>query len=156
MIHGATMTSCIRRKGNREIAALSGLGILLVVIGHPVGTTDETARAIAKTSWSYAWFLSLHHWIYTFHMPLFFAISGVVYSYARDRKGAHAYGAFVLNRAKRLLVPYVLISCGAFAVKAACVGSAGIGQLLSSAKRMNPWLDFGIMNSYMAFVKCYL
>jgi len=34
-----------------------------------------------------------------------------------------------------------------------CVGSAGIGQLLSSAKRMDRWLDVGIIQSCMALVK---
>jgi hypothetical protein len=42
------------------------------------------------------------------------------------------------------------------AIALACVGSAGIGQLLSSAKRMDRWLDLDIMNSCMAFVKSCL
>jgi len=35
-----------------------------------------------------------------------------------------------------------------------CVGSAGIGQQLSSAKRIDRWLDFDIISSCMVSVKC--
>ncbi|MCR5798004.1 MAG: acyltransferase, partial [Eubacterium sp.] len=49
--------------------------------------------------------------IYSFHMPIFMAISGYLYYFevrrAADKK-SDGYGKFVLKKAKRLLVPFVI------------------------------------------------
>ncbi|MDH7637264.1 acyltransferase family protein [Sphingomonas oryzagri] len=63
------------------IDSLRGIGIVLVVIGH-----------VTSRPW-------LHHYIYLFHMPLFFAISGYVFK-RTDPK------ALVGRRVMTLLVPY--------------------------------------------------
>ncbi|WP_336961225.1 acyltransferase family protein [Sphingobium aquiterrae] len=63
------------------IDQLKGLGILLVVIGHVT---------------TYA---PLHHWIFLFHMPLFFLLSGYL-------GRARASGEIVRSRFFSLLVPY--------------------------------------------------
>ena len=42
----------------------------------------------------------LHEWIYTFHMPLFFFLSGYVFSNKED------FDIFIKKKAKALLVPY--------------------------------------------------
>lgn len=67
-----------------------GLGLLLVFIGHlktPFGAT----------------------WVYTFHMPLFFFLSGLVYK--------HIYWSeFIGKRFKRLVIPYFSLGVVIFLV----------------------------------------
>lgn len=62
--------------------AAKGLGIILVVLGH-VATEPHFRRLI-----------------YTFHMPLFFFLSGIAFSVSRKED-------FVFRRARSLLVPYL-------------------------------------------------
>ena len=67
--------------GNREhwIDALKGIGIILVVIGH-VSLGNNLVK-----------------WIYSFHMPLFFALSG--YMLAHTQRNYSNY-EFILKRTK--------------------------------------------------------
>lgn len=65
-----------------------GLGILMVVWAH-----------ILLTGWS-------HRFIYAFHMPLFFFLSGMLF----QRQKYPSFMNFVARRAKRLLLPYVIYS----------------------------------------------
>ena len=52
-----------------------GLGIILVVIGHSL--SYNTASGINENSLLRS---ILYDWIYGFHMPLMFAVSGVTFS----------------------------------------------------------------------------
>ncbi|MDR1895700.1 MAG: acyltransferase family protein [Prevotellaceae bacterium] len=61
-----------------------GLGIFLVVVGHVISSGNI-----------------LHHWIYSFHMPLFFFLSGICLN--NDR----IYTGFLYKRLKSLLLPYL-------------------------------------------------
>lgn len=74
-----------------------GIGILLVVWAHImlVGAS--------------------HRLIYAFHMPLFFFISGMLF----NKHKYASFGQFLTQRAKRLLVPYVLYSIITWCVWAA-------------------------------------
>lgn len=67
-----------------------GIGILLVVLGHHLSGFDR-----------------LTAWIYSFHMPLFFVISGWLYSHKRPND---SMWAFATKKAKSLLYPYVVFS----------------------------------------------
>lgn len=64
------------------IDILKGIGIILVVIGHNSSGV-------------------LRNFIYTFHMPLFFIISGFLFS----KKNIKDY---LMNSFQRLLIPYFL------------------------------------------------
>jgi len=61
-----------------------GIGIILVVIGHALGGLIDSALGTRVPGFREAFFA-----IYTFHMPLFFLLSGVLVAprLARDRKG---------------------------------------------------------------------
>ncbi len=75
-----------------------GLGIVLVVVGHVIySLLDANVQVPAAMR-------GLMVWIYRFHMPLFFIISGM-FAAQSIGKGTRR---FVLNRAKNLLYPYVL------------------------------------------------
>ena len=70
---------------NSKISALKGVGITLMVIGHS-GINP-----------------SIGHWIYMFHMPLFFFLSGYLFKdkYFDDR------WSFVKNKVKGYYFPFV-------------------------------------------------
>lgn len=72
-----------------DIDILKGFGILFVVIGH-MGMPQLIGGSIST-------------WIYNFHMPLFFAVSGYL-SYAKLNMGFAKYAA---KKAKNILLPYV-------------------------------------------------
>lgn len=96
---------------NNLISFLQVWGILLVVIGHSNICLPDPNPVVRQ-------------WLYTFHMPLFIFISGYLLQYTLFRKKSSicimvesSYGAFVLQKAKRLLLPYVFISSMVFLPK---------------------------------------
>ena len=70
-----------------------GIAIILVVIGHGISEYGTGFTALEKV-------------IYSFHMPLFFVISGLVF---RVKDGV-TLGAFAKKRAKGLMLPYLLFA----------------------------------------------
>ncbi len=72
-----------------------GIAIILVVLGHflPEGSPH--------------WYVVMRQVIYSFHMPLFLFISGFVYIYSRKDI---SYGAFLLSKVRRIVVPYIAVS----------------------------------------------
>ena len=74
------------------IDVVRGEAILLVVIGHS-GCPSL-----------------IYNFIYSFHMPLFFVISGYLYNYEKWNKG-FGYKIFVLNRFASYVKPYFIL-CG--------------------------------------------
>lgn len=69
------------------IDVLKGIGIILVVIGH-VNTKGFLVQ-----------------WLYTFHMPLFFALSGyILYKFGKNIP----FQKFLLKRTKSILWPFIL------------------------------------------------
>ncbi len=78
-----------RRSKALDIA--KGIGILLVVLGHC----------------PHVW-LPLKQWIYSFHVPLFFLIAGLVWDRSSHEDSGFLNGAFVIKKALRLLVPCFL------------------------------------------------
>lgn len=70
-----------------------GLGILCVVYGHTFG------------------FDEFGNFVYLFHMPLFFILSG---AFLGMRKGVVGE---VYNKTKRLLIPYVIFTVVAFPIQ---------------------------------------
>lgn len=82
-----------------EVDIARGIGIFFVVLGH----------AIKQTQVSAAWIRILTYIIYSFHMPLFFCLSGFVSAKILGMdKGQRV--SYVLSRARRLLVPYFAIA----------------------------------------------
>jgi len=75
------------------IDALRGLAILLVVLGHSISNAENL---LAATTYNLEYYVS--NFIYTFHMPLFFMVSGYVLFGKRIRIG---------DRAIRLLLPFL-------------------------------------------------
>lgn len=90
-------------KENLLISFLQAFGIILVVVGHAFNGHEYE--------------VSLHRWIYTFHMPLFMFISGYLLKYSNEQKhktlqeiSRQEKYSFLRKKAIRLLVPYIVIS----------------------------------------------
>jgi fucose 4-O-acetylase-like acetyltransferase len=77
--------------------SLKGLGILLVVCGHQYLPP------------------ALHQWIYSFHVPLFFFISGCLFDASRYAGQA----AYARRRSRTILVPYVVFGLATWLLWAA-------------------------------------
>ncbi|MCP4131479.1 MAG: acyltransferase family protein [bacterium] len=77
-----------------------GIGIILVVIGHfkPDGSPDYWMKMVKC--------------VYTFHMPIFFLLSGFLYSYEK-----YSYPSLIKNKTKRLVFPFISIAVIFFVVK---------------------------------------
>jgi fucose 4-O-acetylase-like acetyltransferase len=83
-----------------------GLAILLVVFGHIVARADPAGVG---------WYEPLRRAVYAFHMPFFLYLSGM--AMARSGAAAADWAAFVVNRARRLLVPFFGLGLAILAAK---------------------------------------
>lgn len=118
------------RKDNKLMAMLSIWGITLVVMGH----SGFTNAVIAKE------FQSLHSWIYSFHMPLFFFISGFLYSLTNSSFSEIDNKQFLKKKFNRLMTPYLILGIVIFVIKYVFAG-------LSSAQR-----EFSIESFFYMFL----
>ena len=82
------------KKYYENVDVIRGFAILLVVLGHALAS-DNILTADSK------WCNVVHDFIYSFHMPLFFLISGFCYVHSKK------YGTFLLHKCRYLLVPYM-------------------------------------------------
>jgi len=97
----------------REVTLLQSIGIFLVVFGHSYVEINQH-RSDAVLSFFY-W---LHNFIYSFHMPLFMFISGLLFAHKYYQQNGLDYGKYILARFKRLIIPYVVLSSLTFPIKA--------------------------------------
>jgi fucose 4-O-acetylase-like acetyltransferase len=82
-----------------DIERAKGLAILLVVIGHIVARQPPAYNE---------WYVALKEAIYTFHMPFFMYLGGLVFFYIGDAVHPRpSYGAYLIRRAERLLLPFL-------------------------------------------------
>jgi len=87
------MTSDLNLKSSRAsfLDIAKGIGIILVVLGHTFSLPHL-----------------LYHTIYSFHMPLFFIISGYVYN--ENKYNGFKLSKMLAQRAKRYLIPYYIFA----------------------------------------------
>ncbi len=112
------------------IDVVKGVAILCVILGHAIEKTSVNVNV--SVFWNV-----LHDVIYSFHMPLFFAISGYVYAINGQKK---KNSVFIKNKILSLLVPYVifaiLVWCGKYIFSAFVSNQVTFGDLLELF--MNP------------------
>lgn len=84
----------MHHKQESWINAAKGIGVLLVILGHN----------LYKTSFSPC----INQIIYSFHVPMFFVLSGYL------QHDFECVGIFVRKKAKRLLIPFFLYSVVSF------------------------------------------
>ena len=88
------------RKRYPEADLARGIGIILVVLGHALRQDGDLPAMMERM-------ISV---IYSFHMPLFFFLSGFVSIRVLSLRGSRAVGGWLRGRAVRLLVPYFFVS----------------------------------------------
>lgn len=82
------------------IKIAKGICIFLVVLGHTMIPSIRDNSALIFNIWTV---------IYLFHMPVFFAVSGILYEVNRDRYEANP-AQFIRKKFKLLIIPYISIS----------------------------------------------
>jgi fucose 4-O-acetylase-like acetyltransferase len=97
----------------KEVTLLQSIGIFLVVFGHSYVEMNQHPGDPVLSS-----FYWLHNFIYSFHMPLFMFISGLLFANKNYGQPGLDYAKYVSSRFKRLLVPYIVISTLTFPIKA--------------------------------------
>lgn len=81
------------------VDAAKGLGIIFVVLGHAIADTTPNVPIFGK----------IFQIIYSFHMPLFFFLSGFCGIKALQKRQLHEKEAYILERFKRLMIPYFFV-----------------------------------------------
>ncbi|MED5099946.1 acyltransferase [Niallia circulans] len=82
----------------KELDLMRGIAILLVVLGH-------TLPPVIKDNYIFAYLI--YHFIYNFHMPLFFLLSGFLF-YLRGQD--YLLKRIVISKFKQLMIPYLSYS----------------------------------------------
>ncbi len=82
-----------------EVDIAKGIGIILVVLGHALKQAETGSAGVALAILV----------IYSFHMPLFFILSGFVSAKLPDLSRGERPG-YIKERALRLLIPYCFFS----------------------------------------------
>lgn len=99
------------------MAILTVFAMLSVVLGHSDITPDY------KQLWYF-------RWIYSFHMPLFFFISGFLFSLTNpiERLQTMSYTSFLKKKTVRLLIPFLFFNTVIFLIKATLVRDPSMMQ----------------------------
>lgn len=82
------------KKRIEEIDVLRGFAICMVILGHAIIEFPVNISQVPWCNW-------LHYAIYSFHMPLFFIVSGFVYK-------CRSYGKYILGKSSRIILPYAV------------------------------------------------
>ena len=91
---------------SRHYNALKLIAALLVVIAH--SSRMYVGDGVVQPAGSSSILCTLSLSIYTFHMPLFIAVSGMIYGYCIDNLGKYEKSfEFIKGKAFRLLIPYL-------------------------------------------------
>ncbi len=129
------MTNGNNGKKINEIGLLYTFGVLLTILGHshPNDWTTFPSQPV--------------EFIYSFHMPLFFCISGYLFAKSGSLE-KDGYLKWIGNKSKRLLIPYFIISAISFIPKTLLENGAlndiGLGEVIECffAPRLNIWGHF--------------
>lgn len=115
--HGVAADSSARRSAVVDMA--KGIATILVVYGHCL--RGLVAAGVVHTN---SWLVVTDFVIYTFHMPIFFVLSGVFFksSALKNRRD------FWLNRLKSIVYPYVLWSLIQGGIRIALSGSGAVNN----------------------------
>ena len=87
-----------------HIVLLQAFGVILVLLGHVFEPFSLNHLWYDVEYPKNATIAPLYRWIYSFHMPLFFFISGYLFAYKKYYK--KNWGKYIKNRIQRLIVPF--------------------------------------------------
>lgn len=111
------MNSAATKTKNRQIVLLTLFAMTLVVAGHCDITPDYKQLWIFK-------------WVYSFHMPLFFFISGFLFALTTpgEKLKTTTLLSFIKKKAIRLLIPFLFINTTIFIIKSALIRDSSMMQ----------------------------
>lgn len=120
-------------KAPREtwLDSLKGFAILLVILGHVLSGYMDAHTF----SGAYASFYHVRTWIYSFHMPLFFLVSGFTFTLAYTREGQLKKGSF-LRQLVNIFWIYVLFALLQWWVKQIAADWVNQGYTLETLQKM--------------------
>ena len=93
--------SSFKANVSQNLYFIRGIAIVFVVIGHVVGSENAGIRQLYDSDLPVLTWLT--NFIYTFHMPIFFIISGVSFAIFSNKNTS--YLKFLMSKFKRLFVP---------------------------------------------------
>ena len=97
-----------------------GIGIILVVFAHTLVPKIRDANSVIRFIWIF---------IYNFHMPLFFFISGWLFE--RNLSRHTNKGKFIVGKARLLMLPYLVFSLLSYAVIVVAMKVPSLANVLS-------------------------
>lgn len=86
--------------------------MLLVILGHSVSFwTGGWFSGGGSPAYESDFLSVLAEWLGSFHIYAFALTSGYIYYYAKiERGGYEQFGSFIINKTKRLIVPYIFVA----------------------------------------------
>lgn len=96
----------VKQKRIAYIAQAQLIGCFLVILGHSIPLSWEIPHAIYQAD----------VFLYTFHMPLFFFVSGYLF-YKTKSVERYSFGSYIKKRSIRLMLPYVVLTIVGFIPK---------------------------------------
>lgn len=130
------------KKSNKLMALMSFWGILLVILGHS-GFEEPLVAENLK---------ALDTWIYSFHMPLFFFISGYLYSLTNENFCNIQPGKFLKKKFVRLYIPYIVLGLIVFGIKFGLSGLMGASRDYSLSDFLLMFIAPRWQNSTMGYL----
>ena len=118
-----------KQKKIAYIAIAQLIGCILVILGHSIPLNWQIPQLIYRAD----------VFLYTFHMPLFFFVSGYLF-YKTKSFERYTFGAYIKKRSFRLMLPYVVLTLIGF-----------IPKIIT-----NKFFGDGARLSVMYFVKAFL
>lgn len=92
----------------KQISILRVMAVLLVVIGHSGFVYGNSWPMVMREKSDLIW--EIVQYIYSFHMPLFMAVSGYLFCYAGEHKPKKTAGSYIKARFFRLGLPCLLFT----------------------------------------------
>ena len=130
------------KKSNKLMALMSFWGILLVILGHSGFEEPIVAENLR----------ALDTWIYSFHMPLFFFISGYLYSMTNENFCNIQSEKFLKKKFIRLYIPYIILGIIVFGIKYGLSGLMGASREYSLGNFLLMFIAPRWQNSTMGYL----
>lgn len=130
------------------IDCLKGFCIILIVLGHVI-RGFISAGMFKEIPLNY-----IDYTIYSFHMPLMFFISGILYGKTRKEKLKN-WKAFILNKMVKLYIPYLIFAYIMFIFKAIFASSINSGVSMNNIITI-PFIPFDIYWFLMALLLIFV
>lgn len=107
-----------RKRKDVSIQALRGVAVILMVAGHVIGSDSSNGMTVADDSWWRYAYLALED----IRMPLFTVLSGFVYA-LRPPPAMGGMPNLLRGKARRLLVPLLIVGMALFAMRLVIPGT---------------------------------